>query len=98
MNTKLKEIKKYSNCMKNKKIENQSLTHGSVDRFEYPFYNEQINRLQQQIDYGSAKKPTGVIRCIQINLRHSKSASLTLSQLLFDLNIDIFLFKNHTPL
>ena len=75
--------------MKNKKIENQSLTHGSVDRFEYTFYNEQINRLQQQIDYGSAKKPTGVIRCIQINLRHSKSASLTLSQLLFDLNIDI---------
>ena len=63
-----------------KKIENQSLTHGSSDSFECPFYKEKINRLHTV----PTKKPTSVIRCIQINIQHSKSALLTLSKLLFD--------------
>ena len=45
--------KKCSNCMGNKTFENQSLTHRSADTFECLFYKEQINRLQQQIVYGS---------------------------------------------
>ena len=33
------------------------------------------------------------LKCLQINLRHSKNASLHLSQLLFDLNIDVALIQ-----
>ena len=47
--------------------------------------------------------PSNKVKCIQINLRHSKSASLALAQVILDFEIDVvliqepFAFSGPTP-
>ena len=56
------------------------------------------NTSQPQLQPQSLNSPypngrNSSVKCLQINLRHSKNASLHLSQLLLDLNIDIALIQ-----